>query len=245
MSSNAKTELAKAIEDLYQVFSKYPLTALDGCPYCVTKDDKCLLTVKLLKNLTEDDLGRYSGKAITTWGTVEDFKHFLPRIYELVAEYNSPYEEFVIFNKLKYGEWQNWPEVETQALKAYFRALWKFVLEGEEAYFQDYFIAIASIYTEFEELLFDWEKFESIVAVEILAAEIFRHNEALFSNTYFKGAFFTSIEYSKRFRVWTRSPRVREALLQALEVCQSERIITEIGVAYDLIELDIKFNHFI
>jgi hypothetical protein len=242
MSAKVHSRLAEAIETLYKVFGKYPLSTLGGCPCCVTNDDKCQLTKKGLRILSSRDLGRYCGKAMTTWGSVSDFKHFLPRIFELVAYYQAPYEEFTIFNKLNYGEWTHWPETEKQALFTYFQELWEFVLEGEEAFFHDYFVAIAFIFPSFEELLARWQKFTSATSIRILASEIYRNNEALFNNNYFRGPFFTSPEYSKLFRQWVRMPKVKEALLQAIEFYQDERTLTEISVAYELIEIDIRLN---
>ena len=79
-------ELRKAIADLYNVFEDYHLDShVEGCPCCVTKDDKKLIEAKVLRELTADDLNHFAFNAMTTWGTVKDFKHFLPRLLELLA----------------------------------------------------------------------------------------------------------------------------------------------------------------
>jgi len=82
-----KSELKKAIADLYSVFKDYRLDShVEGCPCCVTKNDKQLIEAKVLTELSPDDLNRFAFKAMTTWGTVEDFKHFLPRQRELLYQ---------------------------------------------------------------------------------------------------------------------------------------------------------------
>ncbi len=52
------------------------------------------------EKLNEDDLSRFTGKAMTTWGNANDYKHFLPRIFELTAELKTPYEIWIAFDKL-------------------------------------------------------------------------------------------------------------------------------------------------
>lgn len=68
---------------------------------------------------------------MTTWGTTEDFKHFLPRLFELVTAEESISDEIdaeVLFGKLTYAKWQQWPLQEQEAVKDYLDALWLFLL---------------------------------------------------------------------------------------------------------------------
>ena len=83
---NADNELEIAVEKLYKVFSRYSLRRhVEGCPCCVHEEDKRALESKPLQNLSAAELGRYSFKAMTTWGDKDDFRHFLPRIFELMV----------------------------------------------------------------------------------------------------------------------------------------------------------------
>src|SRR4051794_20200880 len=76
--------LHMSIEALYSVFSAYPLRPhVMGCPCCVSEKDNHDLHARPLREFTCEHLRRYAFKAMTTWGKVEDFKHFLPRIFEL------------------------------------------------------------------------------------------------------------------------------------------------------------------
>ena len=124
--------LAKAIEALYHVFGRYPLVQhVEGCSCCVSASDEDRLHIKSLRNITADELHRYAFKAMTTWGTTEDFKHFLPRLFELVTAEESITDEIdaeVLFGKLTYAKWLRWPLQEQKAVKDYLDALWLFLL---------------------------------------------------------------------------------------------------------------------
>ena len=110
------------IENLYQVFAKYRLRPdIEACPCCVTESDKERLQKKKLKELTVDDLGKYVFKAVTTWGQEYDFKHFLPRILELLNDFGSV--RYMVFIKLHSLEWQTWPAQEKDAIVAYLESI--------------------------------------------------------------------------------------------------------------------------
>ena len=72
-----KKDLDDKIRQLYDTFSVYPLNrGMEGCPCCVKDTDKMRLLSKPLRELAADDLSKYYWKAMTTWGAVDDFKHF-------------------------------------------------------------------------------------------------------------------------------------------------------------------------
>ena len=124
--------LAEAIDSLYHVFSAYPLAEhVEGCPCGVSASDESEIHSKSLRNITAAEAHRYAFKAMTTWGTTEDFKHFLPRLFELVTVEESITDEIdaeVLFGKLTYAKWQQWPLQEQKAVKDYLDALWLFLL---------------------------------------------------------------------------------------------------------------------
>src|SRR5687768_13278272 len=105
--------LKNSIENLYKSFSKYPLKEqIKGCPCCVGKQENRVLHSKTLRELSGEDLSFYGFKALTTFGDVEDFKHFLPRLFEITVEDDFAYDTAILFGKLKYADWQNWDEKE-------------------------------------------------------------------------------------------------------------------------------------
>lgn len=130
---DSKTELVEAVRELYRVFRPYRTRRHpEGCTCCVSDEDNRRLMAKPLEELTAEDLDRYSMKALTTWGEVEDLKHFLPRLLELalVDDYNG-FQVEVLFGKLRLGKWQSWPVSEQEAVTLYFHAIWKLCLESE------------------------------------------------------------------------------------------------------------------
>lgn len=233
--------LQRAVEDLYEVFAAYPLTCVAGCPCCVVAADQARVRHRPLRDLTEEELGRYAGKAMTTWGTVDDFKHFLPRLFELTAAFRAPYTEYVIFNKLTYGQWRTWPSREIAVIEQYFLALWDVVVVSEAWQFRDYFTALAGIYPHFDELLQRWETSTAPEAWAVLGEEVYSLSQFIFRDKYFNGPFLVSPALSQRFRIWVMSQPVRDKLLQAFSQ-ESGEAAEKMGIAYDLIDYERKYG---
>jgi len=64
---------------------------------------------------------------MTTVGDVDDFRHFLPRIFELLVDgaLTGEIDPEIVLGKLTYGGWFNWPEPEQAAIRAYLGILWQ------------------------------------------------------------------------------------------------------------------------
>jgi hypothetical protein len=124
-------ELRHVIEGLYRTFSRYPQPIhVEGCPHCVSDWDHALLYSKDLRDLGRDEIARYSFNAMTTWGGPDDFRHFLPRIFELISADSGCWTlPEAVFGKLPYGRWETWPPDERQAITNFFEALWSNVLD--------------------------------------------------------------------------------------------------------------------
>ena len=103
------------LKNLYDAFSKYPLKpTIEGCPCCDLANSELGLHKRKLKELEWNDLSLFIFKAMTTFGDVDDFKHFLPRIFELYCTsfYGAPYDVGVLFSKLEYANFRSWPKDE-------------------------------------------------------------------------------------------------------------------------------------
>jgi hypothetical protein len=81
-----------------------------------------------LRELNADELARYSWRAISTWGTVEQFKYLLPRLFETVVFDGHSYYPEVLFKKPRLGGLNTWPSDEQAALNSYCDALWRYAL---------------------------------------------------------------------------------------------------------------------
>jgi hypothetical protein len=85
-SPDRQQALAAAVAGLYAAFARYKLHhPVTGCPCCTSAEDDRRVQSKPMHQLEAADLERYAFKAVTTLGTVDDLKHFLPRLLELAA----------------------------------------------------------------------------------------------------------------------------------------------------------------
>lgn len=114
------------VRELYRVFEPYRLgDDFTGCNECVAESDTHRLASIPLCNLTVRDVDRYAFKAMTTWGTAQHFKHFLPRLLELAYhDYLAFGFPEVLLGKLEYGEWRTWPDPEQDIIRGFLEAFW-------------------------------------------------------------------------------------------------------------------------
>jgi len=124
--------LQDAIEGLYIAFAGYPLPENTmPCDCCHTPIAETLVHAETLRNLQWKHLKDYADDALTTWGDLDVFKHFLPRIFDLLlnsGEQRSgvPNPE-IVFGKLRYGEWRLWLSEEQTAIEEMLQAVWEAV----------------------------------------------------------------------------------------------------------------------
>ncbi|HEY9127939.1 MAG TPA: hypothetical protein VIM62_12465 [Acidobacteriaceae bacterium] len=124
--------MTEAIEALYEAFKRYPRpNKIECCPCgCTPPDATAHLVVKPLRDLPFADLADYSFSAMTTQGSVDDFRHFLPRLLEGIAKEPYTYCAETLFHKISYGKWITWPQEEQSAIMQYLDALWRYSLES-------------------------------------------------------------------------------------------------------------------
>ncbi len=121
--------LRDAIERLYVVFQRYRLEENPSGAPSVNEEDHAMIRSRSLRELTLHELHRYAFKAMTTWGTEDDFKHLLPRLLELLAQHGNDLNDVeVVLGKLSYARWLSWPGEEILAICSYMMALWQAVL---------------------------------------------------------------------------------------------------------------------
>jgi hypothetical protein len=124
-------ELRQAIDRLYEVFSRYgkPSYMQEACGGDVSDTDADGILSKPLRELTPVDLRAYVLSAIYTFGTVSDYKYFLPRIYDIATSGPKNWADTpMILSRLAYGEWLSWPTAEQEAIKDFLRAWWCYTL---------------------------------------------------------------------------------------------------------------------
>lgn len=151
-------KLQEANQQLYLTFGKYsPKAPMDACSCgCISEDDKSKLLSKDLKELTTDDISKYAFKAMSTWGNVEDFKHFLPRIFELMSTTGIGTDTFVILKKLEDGDWNQWPTIEQNAIREFLIAWWNNLTNRKHADLNTELVPIHGALGTMDPLLEHW-----------------------------------------------------------------------------------------
>ena len=102
----SRAAVAEAVQALYATFDGPAPRAVTGCPCCSDGAHLASLSARPRRQLDGAALGPYAFSALYTVGTMADFKHFLPRILELVAADTLDCDTQVVFHKLVYaGPW--------------------------------------------------------------------------------------------------------------------------------------------
>lgn len=150
-------EFEIATENLYKTFSKYPFkSTIEGCPCCVSDSDKSTLHSKQLRDLDDEDLSRYAFKAMTTWGDVSDYKHYLPRIFELTAQRKSIVDTFVILGKLDYANWKQWETEEQDSVNEFLKVWWKYDINCATCFDSEIFVELHKLILDVNLMLSLW-----------------------------------------------------------------------------------------
>jgi hypothetical protein len=231
------------IQDLYEVFNKYPANKqMAGSPIYgekVKKWNKDLFS-KSLTELTSDDLARFCSSVTLTWGTIEDYKHFLPRIYELIADGDFLAEEWVVFDVLNRYDWQYWPDKEFIVLNRYFLDLWRSIIkdprEEKDYLVGEYLPPIANVYSDFMELLSIWGDDDSKPAIrKIVFFFTWSYND-IFIKVRLPG-FKKSKGRGEQIFEWITSPKMKKKLNNARATYKNEEFNTELGWLVDSINM--------
>jgi len=124
---NPGVPLILALDAVYDAFAGYPRPLqMEAAP---TRDPaKILATLSSapLRDLTGEQIGPYAGWALSTVGSVRDYKHFLPRIIEqaILGPNWMGTRPPVTASRLNIAEWRAWPRPEhAAALEVFVAAL--------------------------------------------------------------------------------------------------------------------------
>ena len=131
LACSGKQAVSDAVQNLYEVFGRYKRSIVEGCDHCVFPQDNALIHSKPLRKLSPLELEKYGRKALTTWGDQDDLRHFLPRLFELMTEgerISRLIDAPILTGKLRYAQWQHWPNHEREALHQFFTCYWERVL---------------------------------------------------------------------------------------------------------------------
>lgn len=223
--------LREATNLLYKVFSKYTIAGNlreRSCKCCVTDEEiKELLSVPL-QQLTEDELGHFTRSALTTFGSIEDYKHFLPRILELLADTRGLILfDFLTFEKLNYSNWRKWEQQEVGAVEDYFIALWRVFINSKailcNKLSRDFELMIR--YIGIQKTLDIWGESENKSATIYLV-------DTLLYGLPFK----LEAKDADIFTKWCFSPLVKNKLEKFYFQLDEEELAAKVSIAYTLLD---------
>lgn len=124
---------------------------------------------KPMTTLSGDELAFFAFKVGYTWGNISDYKHFLPRFFELFACYEEGViETWLVFKKLNYFKWETWDQREQEVILSFIENFWIQLLEGESFpyQFEEHFKSIIHIHPSPAWILQQWYEVNNIVAIE-------------------------------------------------------------------------------
>ena len=130
--SEAKALLRVAIERSYSAFASMPRPQkLEASPFHDADEILQTLTSAPLRELENEQVGPYSCSAITTIGDERDYRHFLPRIFELAVTCPvwSGAEPPITASRLNMATWRSWPAEQQAAVLHFFRAAFAAVIQ--------------------------------------------------------------------------------------------------------------------
>ena len=118
--------LTESIECLYLTFENYTLRPhIDACPCCVDANDQQKIRSRRLRELGPNELGLFANYAVGLFGDADDFKHFLPRLFEILLEQSSDLvAPEILLSKLTKALWYEWPMAEQTAISNFLTAFW-------------------------------------------------------------------------------------------------------------------------
>lgn len=233
---NYESELKQVIALLYETFANYPLNPqITGCPCCVTESDNQLIKSKVLSQLTANDLDRFALKAIYTWGTIEDFKHFLPRLLELIAFEHHFFWSGTVISKLAYAGFKNWDEQERKAVNKYLITLWNYILSqypNSSIELSEFIDRLMDITDDLHPFLLIWQNHPSINS--LLHLSDFIANEIEFNKSPIK-IIHLSQENTVKFLHWLTRREMIEKLEQSFFDSVDKSYADKLAIAIDIL----------
>ena len=113
------------IEQLYRVFSRYALPArMVFCDYCDTAEYEESLHAEL-STMPAELVDKYTWDAMHHTGNQLDFRHFVPRIYQLLWRDELPFADpEMVIGRLAHADWQDWSAAEHDSVRGVLDGLW-------------------------------------------------------------------------------------------------------------------------
>ncbi len=173
-------ELQSSLQDIYKIFSGYkkPSVNLTCLDYGPTKEEIEVFQKFELQELPYDFISKleFYDETWGTWGTCEEVKYFIPRVFEYMALHwmNKEGNQYWFFNKsinYKLRRRDNWTQEEQHAIKVFTRSLFLcFINYGNFEFIDEVFDFIFSINDNIDSYLNILENTSDIIKETIFLA---------------------------------------------------------------------------
>lgn len=121
---------ADALEQLYVAFDAVPFdAAMPRYSPTVTDQDVADLAAPV-RALPAPLVARFLLKAGTTWGGPDDIRRIAPRALELAAAHQLPLDRGLLWAKLRWAGWPDWPTYQVTTVREFLRAEWACLLRS-------------------------------------------------------------------------------------------------------------------
>jgi hypothetical protein len=233
--------IQEAIENLYQTFNKYTTSDMHHCNCgCINPIAVKKLASKKLRELEESDFAYYHGSALSTWGEVEHYKHFLPRILEVHNSFKGRglvglYE---ITTKLEYAQWSSWDKVEREAINNFILLDWIEFVNDSESEIESTDLKYYSYFFQLRELLKLWKLSQGTNGLRNFVYFLYHHATDILNGK--------SWIQDKSFEIDLKDLLNKENLMELLEmeffeVSEADSAYSEkISIVIQMIELEKK-----
>lgn len=227
-----ENEINKHIEILYKVFKPYVVLGNlrdRSCDCCVTNNEIKLLLSKKLEELSEDDIGHFMRSAVTTFGDVSDYKHFLPRILELLKSNSDFLDDFLTFEKLNYSEWETWNKNEIDAIDNYFIALFREIINNEKSSYEEIenILSLVVKYSNIKKATEVLENTNSLVVIKYIVDYVLNGKKLEID--------FNSETY---FKKWLSSKKILKMLENTFLKIKDQEFASRLSITYTILEKD-------
>lgn len=129
--SHPTEALRTAAERLYAAFDAVPFDpAMDRNPGSVTDADMASIAGPVAE-LPPTTVARFVVKAGTTWGGPDDLRRIAPRALELAADQQLPIDRGLLWAKLRWAGWTDWPTYQTTTVREFLRCEWARLLRSD------------------------------------------------------------------------------------------------------------------
>lgn len=236
-------DLSLAIKDLYRVFRRYKARQfIEVLDCCYGADERRsvqeTLLAKPLARMTVAHFGNYLYDAMQHIGDIQDFKHFLPRLLELLPTDHGALdlEPQVFLAKLVDAKWRDWPKEEEKALETYLHALWQSVLLEFDDYsaIDEYLTGIMRAVQDLRPYLDHWLQDETLSSVRHLARFVYHVYEKITRDEPLNIYWQDHSEAQTQVENWLRHPKIEKNLEQAFFQNADEDFAEELSNAVEI-----------